>query len=288
MQALARFLAESGQPAEYLDAAALVKITGSRYYRAGLRLSGNRLINPVKAIETIAKQLPANVTLFENSAALTVERHGTGWQVRTADAIAQAPRLFLANNAFIKGLGFGLSRSITIYTYAGLTPVLSGAERAQVSACGEWGLLPVHRLGTTFRTTEDGRLLVRGMYGYEQEGGDDIAQVLLNSLRSRYPEFRASERLEHWWGGTTSLTANGAPLWGELQSGLFVSAGCNGVGVVKGWLLGSALADLASDHLAPPILDLFGRPSWMPPEPLRQLGFLAVSTLEKKLAGGEK
>lgn len=284
---LERFMAASGQPAEWLDAAALAQITGSTYYRSGLLLPGNRLLNPVRTIRAVAQTLPANVTLYENSAVLELEQHASRWVVRTASAIAEAPRLFLANNAFIKGLGYGASRSVTIYTYAGLTPILSDAERAQINQRGEWGLLPAHRLGTTFRSTQDGRLLVRGMYGYEQEGGDEVEQILLRSLHSRYPELEGAQQLAHWWGGTTSLTANGAPLWGELRPGLFASVGCNGVGLVKGWMLGGALADLATGVATIPVHELFGQPSWMPPEPFRQLGFLAVSTLEKQLAGGE-
>ncbi|MBL4613849.1 MAG: FAD-binding oxidoreductase [Magnetovibrio sp.] len=285
---LADFLQASGQPCQPLDGRQLQRITGSTYYRSAITLPGNRLVNPVHLIDAIARRLPRSISVHENTPALSLERHRGGWRVQTPVGQVQAPQVFLANNAFAKGLGVGRSRSVTIYTYAGITPVLNAQERAHTSAQGQWGLLPAHRLGTTFRTTDDGRLLVRGMYSYEKEGGAEIQDILQRSLSKRFPDMQGTQQLEQWWGGSTSLTANGAPLWGELKPGLFASIGCNGVGIVKGWLLGGALADLALQQNAIDVETLFGRPSWMPPEPFRQLGFLAVSTLEKQLAGGER
>lgn len=281
------FLQRSGQSSRWLSREQLQGITGSGYYRAGLQLSGNALVNPAQLVQKLAAGLPDNVTLFEHSPAISLQRSGAGWQVQTLLGQVTAPRVMLANNAFIKGLGVGRSRSVTIYTYAGITGKLSAGERQQVMSQGQWGLLPAHRLGSTFRTTQDGRLLVRGLYGYEQEGGERIACVLQASLHQRFPDLDSAQQLEQWWGGTTSLTANGAPVWGQVSNGLFVSAGCNGVGIVKGWFLGRALADLACGKPAADIPALLGRAGWMPPEPLRRLGFLAVSGVEKHLAGAE-
>jgi glycine/D-amino acid oxidase-like deaminating enzyme len=288
LKQLSHFLQSTGQSWRKLDAERLKQITGSDYYRSGISLPGNRLVNPARLVSNIARHLPDSVTIYEKSPALELEQHQGNWKVRTSAGALSAPQVFLANNAFAKGLGVGQSRSMTIFTYAGITAPLSTEERIKISSQGQWGVLPAHRLGTTFRSTEDGRLLVRGMYGYEQEGGSEVKDILQQSLRKRFPGLGGTQQLEQWWGGTTSLTANGAPLWGELKPGLFSSVGCNGVGIVKGWLLGGALADLSLGHKALDVPTLFGRPSWMPPEPLRQLGFMAVSSLEKQLAGGEK
>ncbi len=288
LKQLSYFMQATGQPWHTLDAARLKQITGSDYYRSGISLPGNRLVNPAQLVSGIARHLPNSITIYEKSPALGLEQHHSSWKVRTSAGVLRAPRVFLANNAFAKGLGFGQSRSVTIFTYAGITAPLSEEARINTSSQGQWGILPAHRLGTTFRSTEDGRLLVRGMYGYEQEGGAEVKDILQRSLSKRFPALGGAQQLEQWWGGTTSLTANGAPLWGELKPGLFSSVGCNGVGIVKGWLLGGALADLSLGQSTLDVPELFGRPSWMPPEPLRQLGFMAVSSLEKKLAGGEQ
>jgi glycine/D-amino acid oxidase-like deaminating enzyme len=61
---------------------------------------------------------------------------------------------------------------------------------------------------------------------------------------------------------------------------LFVSAGCNGGGVVKGTLFGKLLADLAFGLPVPDMAALFGTASWMPPGPIRRIGFHAIAALE--------
>ncbi|MEP3245237.1 MAG: FAD-binding oxidoreductase [Sneathiella sp.] len=285
---LASYFRASGQPHKPMTASELKEITGSSYYLSGISIPGNRLANPVDLVLSAARNLPKNIILYENSPVLSLEKTSSGWKAQTKQGSLKAPKVFLGNNAFVKNLGFGQSRSITIFTYAGITPVLDTEERIKTSSSGQWGLLPAHRLGTTFRTTEDGRLLVRGMYGYEKESANKTEQTLSQSLRKRFPNLKSAQHLESWWGGTTSLTANSAPLWGELQAGLYCSSGCNGVGIVKGWLLGTALASQAYGQNSIDVPDLFGSPTWIPPEPFRKLGFLAASTYEKRLASDEK
>ncbi|MEH6579335.1 MAG: FAD-binding oxidoreductase [Amphritea sp.] len=285
---LVKHLSDTKQPFEKLDAKKVRQITGTNYYKAGVMLPGSRLLNPYQLIRALAHQLPANVTLHAESPALSVEKHEKGWQITTPKGVLKAPKVYLANNAFAKNLGFGKGHSVTIYTYAGVTAPLNSDERAKITSAGQWGVLPAHRLGSTLRTTDDGRLLIRGMYGYEKEGGREVEQILQQSLSKRFPHISAAHQLEDCWGGTTSLTSNGAPLWGELKPGLYASIGCNGVGILKGWMLGRELAQLSCKQSTLDIPGLFGKPGWMPPEPFRQMGFLAVSEVEKRMAGDEK
>lgn len=287
LKGLAEHLEQSGQPYEMLSEKQVGDISGSSYYLGGIMLPGSRLVNPYVLIRELARNLPSNIRLHSDSPAVSIEQHGSRWQVNTREGGLTTPRVYLANNAFAKHLGYGKSRSVTIYTYAGVTAPLDKAELAWVTAKGQWGVLPANRLGSTLRTTDDGRLLIRSMYGYEQEGGDEVGEILQQSLARRFPDLTGARTLDHWWGGTTSLTTNGAPLWGELKRGLYASIGCNGVGILKGWMLGRELAQLSCGRPTLDVPGLFGKPGWMPPEPARRMGFLAVSGIEKLLAGRE-
>src|SRR5690606_26722065 len=154
----------------------------------------------------------------------------------------------------------------------------------------EWGLLPAHRLGTTLRRTADGRLLVRSGYGYEREADNGrVAERLRECLVRRFPHLTLDpvRPFAHVWGGATGFTYNGAPVWGQHAPGLWVSAGCNGGGVVKGTLFGTLLARKALGRPVPDVTGLFGAASWMPPEPLRRLGFAVRAPLERRAAGPE-
>ena len=156
-----------------------------------------------------------------------------------------------------------------------------------IGSVTSWGLLPAHRLGSTMRRTPDGRLLVRSCYDYERERDiASVAQSLKDCLTRRFPAL-GDVAFAHTWGGATGFTLNGGPLWGEIGRGVFVSAGCNGGGVVKGTLFGELLADLACGRDVPDVDALFGRAAWMPPEPLRRAGFAVTSALERRRGQAE-
>jgi glycine/D-amino acid oxidase-like deaminating enzyme len=202
-----------------------------------------------------------------------------------------ASKVMLANNAFARELGGALrSRLVVMYTYAGLTAPLDEASLGRLGSEPNWGLLPAHRLGSTLRRTVDGRLMVRSYYGYEREEDNSrVAERLRDCLARRFPQLELDRirPFPHVWGGATGFTYNGAPVWGEISPGLWVSAGCNGGGVVKGTLFGTLLARRALGETEPDVPTLFGSASWMPPEPLRHLGFVMRSSLERRAAGRE-
>ncbi|MCB1686386.1 MAG: FAD-binding oxidoreductase [Pseudomonadales bacterium] len=283
-----QFLEGMGLPWERLDRQQLASRIGTGFYAAGLYSPHCYLAQPAALIRGLAATLPAGVSIYERSPARELQREARHWCLRSDAGRVRARTVMLANNAFAKGLGVGASRMVAMYTYAGLTEPLSASQLATLGADTRWGLLPAHRLGSTLRRTADGRLLVRSFYGYERERPTaQVSAQLRAALARRFPELELPP-FASVWGGATGFTYNGGPIWGEVEPGLFVSAGCNGGGVVKGTLFGTALAELAAGHTPPDIAGLFGRARWMPPEPLRRLGFNLISRLELRTGGMEQ
>ena len=283
-----RFLEGMGLPWERLDRQALAQRLGTEFYAAGLYSPHCYLAQPAALVRALAATLPAQAEIYEHSAVDSLRRDSLGWRLHTGPHRVSAERVILANNAFAKGLGVGGARVVAMYTYAGLTEPLDATQLARLGSEPQWGLLPAHRLGSTLRRTGDGRLLARSFYGYErEERTDQIGERLRACLQRRFPQIDLPA-FESVWSGATGFTYNGGPVWGETEPGLFVSAGCNGGGVVKGTLFGRALAELAAGSAPPDIDSLFGRASWMPPEPLRQLGFNIISRLELRRGAMEQ
>lgn len=280
-----RFLDAAGLPVEELERDALAARIGTQFYRRGLYSPHCYLVQPAALVRGLAALLPRNVSLYERQPAQALHRTGNGWRVGIADGHLDAPQVVLANNAFCKGLGIGKSRIVAMYTYAALTePLPAGVPGGTDSA---WGLLPAHRLGSTLRRTADNRLLIRSQYGYEREADNEsVARALRTALQRRFPDIPDAP-FASVWSGATGFTYNGAPLWGEARPGLFVSAGCNGGGVVKGTLLGRLLAEHANGLDTPDVHHLFGTASWMPPEPLRAMGFHVIAGIERRRARAE-
>ena len=292
MKALANyreFLKAAGLDFDDLDATQLKERVGSDFYKVGLYSPHCYLAQPAQLIKTLAKSLPASVTLFERTPAISLDRSYKRWSITTPNGRVNANKVILANNAFAKDLSLGLGRSrlVSMYTYAALTPVLEDSVLSELGTDTNWGILPTHRLGSTLRRTQDGRLLIRSQHGYEKEApAAQVEKALRLRLAKRFPQLPSIE-FEYVWGGAVGFTYNGGTFWGEKQPGLFVSAGCNGGGTVKGSLLGSLLVDMAFGETIPNVDLLFGQASWMPPEPFRVTGFLAASLLEQITGRGE-
>ncbi|MCB1643802.1 MAG: FAD-binding oxidoreductase [Pseudomonadales bacterium] len=275
-----QFLEAAGLPYRALQQQDLKTELGSEFYQAGLYSPDCYLVQPAAVIRAIAARVPADITLYENTPALKLQKETDGWRVTTPEGVIRAPKVILANNSFASNLGVARSRVTPVYTYAGLTPVLDDSTLEEMGDVQNWGILPCHRLGSTLRRTADGRLLIRSLHDYGREGnGEEIRMALQDRLWRRFPQVTGTD-FEHVWGGAVGVTYNGAPVWGEWQKGLFVSAGCNGGGTVKGTLLGRLLAEMAAGQEVPDVSALFGKASWMPPEPFRAIGFHLQSGLE--------
>ena len=274
------FLDTAGLEHESLNATALKSRIGSDFYQEGLYSPDCYLAQPAAAIRALASLLPESVQLFENTPALKLEQQLGGWLVQTPNGGVTARKLVLANNAFSKELGIGSSRLVAMHTYAALTPVLKKSVLDHLGSDESWGLLPTHRLGSTLRRTIDGRLMVRSMHSYEKEADQAmIIGELRHRLEKRFPQL-PDFNFEHCWGGAVGFTLNGGQVWGEFKPGLYVSAGCNGGGTVKGTLLGKLLAEAAHGMKVPNVPKLFGQASWMPPEPFRKVGYKLATYVE--------
>lgn len=289
-----RYLDAAGLECRRLDGNELEQRTGSPYYRCGLYTPDCTLVQPAALIRGLADNLPLNVRLYEETPALSMAREPGGWRLECPNGSVLTPTVVLANNAFARELTAGdgtlRARLAVVYTYVGLTEPLDRESLARLGSEAGWGLLPVHRLGTTLRRTLDGRLMVRAYHGYEREEDNDrVAERLAGCVRRRFPGLALDPRrpFAHVWGGAAGFTRNGAPVWGEVAPGAWVSAGCNGGGVVQGTLLGRLLARRALGETGPSVAQLFGTASRLPPAPLRHLDFAVRSSVERRMAGLE-
>lgn len=262
--------------------------TGSNYYRYGVYLNDTYLLQPAALIRGLVDSMPDNIVLYENTPVKSISRNANGWQLVTDTGTVHARVVAFANNSFVKKFGYLKLRTATIYTYAAVTKPINGSYNKHVGQSPSWGLLPSHRLGTTLRRIGSDRLMVRSLYAHEGEVKPKEAHLKLRDrFERRWPELKHVE-FEYLWGGTTAFTMNGAPWWGQLDDGLFASAGCNGSGITKGTMLGRKLAELICSTGNPKeVPEIMGTASLIMPEPFRTVGFHIISSLESRKAGLE-
>jgi glycine/D-amino acid oxidase-like deaminating enzyme len=287
VRALEAAVKAAGLPHQLWDRNALQERIGTSYYQCALYTEEGYLLDPAALIRGLADTLPANIALHENTPLLSMQRRDK-WYLETPLACITAPSVIMATNAAIRHFGRLRDRLVTMYTYAALSEPLNAKDALHLGSMPLWGLLPSHRLGTTVRRVGPDRLLVRSMYAHERPvTASRVRETLLSCFHRRYPGL-AHIGLDQVWGGTTALTMNGAPWWGQVEEGLYTSAGCNGAGIVKGSILGKRLAELMLGHCKQDdVRATWGLANWVAPEPFRSIGFTFLSIREGRRAGSE-
>jgi glycine/D-amino acid oxidase-like deaminating enzyme len=248
MRTLERFVSQLealGEPYRPLDARALEAITGTPYYRAGAHLPGSVLVQPAALVRGLARALPSNVLLREQSPVTALEP-GDPVRLRCQEGSIEASKLLLTTNAFSAGLGFLRQRMFPLCVFASLTRVLTEREQAILGGDREWGLVPELAVGTTVRRTPDQRI-----------------------LRRRFPALGHVD-LDSTWGGVVAISLNGAAFFGRLAPNVLGAGIFNGVGMAMGAALGRLLADEALGAESELLQDAraLPRPDWLPPAPL--------------------
>jgi glycine/D-amino acid oxidase-like deaminating enzyme len=298
------WLDAAGIPHERLDAAAVAAVTGSRFYRAALRLPGTVMVQPAALVRGLAATLPAAVELFEESPVRRIEgagrwpaagrgrRPGGGFRLVAGGGTITCNRLFLAANGYTPGLGFLRHRASPRWSFGSLTRVLTAAEQAALGGEERWGVLPCDPSSSTVRRLPEQRILIRNTFHYSAVPGLPAAVRAAAAARhraafdARFPQLR-DVSFDHTWSGLFSTSANGQTSFGELQPGLYSAAVYNFAGLAMGTAAGRLLADLALGAGSPVLDDLrrLPQPTWLPPEPLRSLAGQWRVARQNALAG---
>ena len=265
-------------PYERLDADAMRAITGSSYYRAGVRAPGKVLIQPAALVRGLAATLPGNVEVFEDS---PVRAYHGGAPIRLdcAEGTVATKRLLLTTNLFTPALGHFAKRIFPLFLFASLTRRLTGGEIDRLGGEAPWGLVPAHPAGTTVRHTPDHRILIRNTVRYAPDLGSSEAQRRrarvhhVNAFRARFPML-ADVAFENTWAGGLCMTMNGGTVFEQVTSGVYASIAYNGLGISRATASGLALAELAAGHDSDVLRDVQAMPqaSRKPPEALLGLG----------------
>src|SRR5262245_9003913 len=158
---LTAWLDRLGERYEPLDREGIERVTGTSFYRGGLRLPGSVLVQAGALVRGLAAALPPNVGLFEESPVRTIERIGDGFRLAAAGGEVRAERVFLVLNGYAPALGALGRRLFPLQTFGSLTRPLTPEEQEALGGEREWGILAEDPMGSTVRRTRDQRILIR-------------------------------------------------------------------------------------------------------------------------------
>ena len=252
-----------GVAVETLSQAQIAARTGTTLYHGGWLDPRAGSLNPLAYARGIGRAaMAAGAQIFENSAALSLERKGNGWEIRTADGLVKAARVLVATNAHSQGLVGGLERSILpVQSMLVATEPLPDALRQRLMPGGVV-LSETRKLAFYMRQSPDGRIVLGGRGAVGATEDPRLMAALEAGLKRSFPEL-ADLPIARRWSGQLALTMDGLPHLHQPAPGLFVMLGYNGRGIA----LATAFGRMLSDWLAE------GRAPAFPVTPIRAIGW---------------
>ena len=278
-----------GAPWRELDRDGVEAVTGSRYYRRGVRVDGSALVQPSAMMRGLAATLPANVALYEESPVLEMGAGG-GFRLACPDGTVEARQVVLCTHVFTEEMGLLKHRAVPLASFASLTEPLSDAQAAMLGGEGEFGLLPAHSNGSTVRLTQDRRILMRNTLFYAREKRfppalmERVADIHRRSIAARWPDL-GDIGFAGTWGGILGFTRNEGAIFGRVREGLWALMSCDVAPMTKGAIGGKLLAEHIcgeDSELLQVVLSL-PRAALLPPDPIlrfvvnRRVGRLAAT-----------
>ena len=276
------------------DNASLQDRIGTGFYSRGLHAPGSVLVNPAAMMSGLARNLPVNVSVFENTPVLSFDRNNGGFQIETGQGSVQADRLVLAAGVFLRQFGIASGKFVPMATYASMTASLSNDALKHLGSGQEFGLLGASEYGATIRLTRDRRLFVRNYFKFvpgaplSADRVSKIAAMHRQAMAARWPGL-AEEPFEHSWGGIMAFTNNNGTVFGEHEPGLFIVL-TNDVspmtrGEAAGGLLAEYMEGLDSDLLSVQLS--IPDASKLPPRPFLDVGVGLRRAYLRMVAGRE-
>lgn len=295
--ALAHFadgLARIDEPFEWLDEAAIGKVTGTGFYRGALFTPGCSTVQPAALMRGLAATLPRNVKVFEFSAVRALEQRGESKVLSFSGGTIVAKQVILCTNAYGATFGGHQNGLLPVYTFASMTRVMNQDEVRALGGTRSWALIPADPMGTTVRRLITDRICVRNHFAFrpnlEVSCADLVKAKSLHqrSFDRRFPMLKGVE-LEYTWGGPLCLSANNGALFGRRNDGIFEAMGCNGLGLSRGSAAGKLIAEYALGESSELVRQLLKQPHprLLPARPIADVAVSAAIWVKEFAAGAE-
>ena len=252
---------------------------GTEFYGCGLHAEGSALVNPAALMVGLARNLPTNVDVYENTSVQQFDRVGKSFRITTDRGIIYADRIVLSAGVFIRQFGIAKNTFVPMATYGSLTEVLDDAAISQLGAGKEFGILGASDYGATIRLTQNRQLFVRNMFNFvpgaplSGERVKQISRLHREAMTKRWPGL-ADVPFEHSWGGIMAFTFNNGTVFGEYKPGIYVVLTNDVSPMTRGEAAGALMAEymegLDSDLLAVQLS--IPNAKTLPPRPFLDLG----------------
>ena len=272
----------------------LSKKLGTSFYNLALYTKGGILLHPGKLVRAMIDLLPKNVELIERSQLLEWEKNKDSIYCKFKNNNLVAKKIIFCTNGFLRSLGIKENYNFPLTLTASMTRPLTNKEFKLIGEPKEWGVLPVRPMGATVRMTKDKRILIRNtaeVHNPFRMNDKELKKRSLNQkigIQKRF-SILPNDILESSWSGVVSRTRNSSQIFEKINDNIFVAGCYNGAGIGVGSLFGEQIAIKASNGHSKEIeiIDLKNKPTWLPPNPLLNMGVKTRLSYERYRAKSE-
>jgi gamma-glutamylputrescine oxidase len=234
-----------GHQMHWVEGAELRQHIESDQYVAGLRDPTSGHLNPLRYGLGIAQAArTAGAQLHEHSPALSMDKEGSDWLVRTAQGQVRARQVVLAGNSGLRWQSPRLAtrlhaRIMPVGTYIIATEALSPSQAdallpSNAAVCDNNFVLDY------FRLSGERRMLFGGRVSYTAATPSQLTHTMRQRMLRVFPSLRHT-RIDHTWGGFVDISRERAPDWGQLAPGVFFMQGFSGHGLAATTLAGRVI-----------------------------------------------
>jgi len=267
---------------------------GTNFYKIAVYTNGGVLLHPGKLARAMVDTLPDNVLLYENSPLVSWKKRNNKIECNFKNNIIEADKIIFCTNGFLSSQGIQKNYSFPITLTASMTRPLNDNEYQSIGKPKEWGVLPIKPMGATIRMTKDKRFLIRNTAElnnpHTMKSSDLLKRVKIHEegLKKRFPFFK-NNFIESSWSGVVCRSRNSSQIFEKIDNNIY-AAGCyNGSGIGVGTLFGEQISLMASNQDSKLISMIEDRikPTWLPPQPLLNIGIYFRLLYERLKASGE-
>ncbi|MGX5668744.1 NAD(P)/FAD-dependent oxidoreductase [Rhizobium daejeonense] len=234
--------AARGADVRVLSAEETAKRIGTKAYSGSLLDMRAGTLQPLAYVRGLAKAaIAAGATIHTGSAAISTERNGSRWVVRTKNGSVTANWIIVASEFYSTGPWEQIRNEQVLLPYFNFaTAPLSKAQLEKILP-GREGCWDTKEILSSFRMDKAGRLVFGSVGALRNTGAAIHRSWAKRSLKRLFPEL-GDVAFEAEWFGRIGMTDDAIPRFHKFAPNVIGFSGYNGRGIAPGTVFGKTLA----------------------------------------------